>query len=206
MLSREGGSQEEPFSQVRGSRQRCRGASPCSQGWGWCLEGSPCTSEPARRAGDLPARIRGHGYTLSGHSALCGCPSASPTAWGQEWVAVPGLSWGSLAQGWHLQPGHRKHSEATACPSCFSQKPGDIAEGLPHPLCTLVTLSASPWIPRSLARAGGWWVLSGMGAKPVLLLVGAGVGGLGAGECWDPFARGMRDREGGSTPSRAALW
>lgn len=45
---------------------------------------------------------------------------------------------------------------------------------------------------------GRWWVLTGMGAKSVLLLAGAGVGGLGAGECWDPFARGVLGWGGGA--------
>lgn len=53
----------------------------------------PGASEPAWRAGYLPSRIRGHGDTLSGCSAL-GVSSASPKVWGQDWVSVPQYSVG----------------------------------------------------------------------------------------------------------------
>lgn len=52
---------------------------------------------------------------------------------------------------------------------------------------------------------GGWWVLTAMGAKTVLSLAGAGVGGLGAGECWDPFAQGVLGWGGGQHPWQSCL-
>lgn len=87
------------------------------------------------------------GDTLSGRSALGGCPSTSRTAWGQDWVAVPSLCWGSLAQGWHLHPAQpwpqevlRGHSLTPVFqPKAWGHPRGDA----PSP-CTLVTLSASP--------------------------------------------------------------
>lgn len=51
----------------------------------------------------------------------------------------------------------------------------------------------------------GGWVLTGMGAKTLLLLTGAGVGGLGAGECWDCFAQGVGEQEGGQHPWQSCL-
>ena len=170
-------------------------------------EGCLGASEPAQRAGDLPAGIRGHGDTLSGRSALGGCPSASPAAWGQDWVAVPGLCLGSLAQGWHLHPAQpwpwemlRGQSLSPVFqPKAWGHPRGDA----PSP-CTLVTLSASPWTPGSLAWAGGCsqgWVLRLCHCSQVLGL-----------EVWEqvsagtPLPRVCRDGERGSTPGRAALW
>lgn len=64
-----------------------------------------------------------------------------------------------------------------------------------HPICLC------PQTP-SVGRAG--WELAGVGAKPVSLLAGAGVGGLGAGKCRGPFSgagRGWQGR-GSARPTR----
>lgn len=89
-------------------------------------------------------------------------------------------------------------------PSVSAKSLGASQGDAPSP-CTLVTLSASPWTSESLAWVGRWWVLTGMGAKTVPLVAGAGVGGLGAGECWDPFAQGVQGQGGGKHARQSCL-
>lgn len=67
-------------------------ASPCFQGWGRCLGGGP--QGPLNQHGGLGTYQPGSGDVGTP------CLATQPwVAWGQEWVAVPGLPWGSLAPG-----------------------------------------------------------------------------------------------------------
>lgn len=208
MLSQEGEFQEQDFSQVKGSRQ-CWGGITLLAGMGQVPGGSPAASEPAWRAGDLSAGIRGHGDTLSGCSALGGCPSTTPTAWGQDWVAVPCLHRGSLAQGWHLhptQPWPREVLRGHSLSPVFQPKVWGHLRGMPHPLAPL-----SPSLPpHGPLRAWRGWVGGGCSQGWVLRLCHwLQVLGL---EVWEqvsagiPLPRVCRDKEGGSMPGRAALW
>lgn len=80
-------------------------------------------------------------------------------------------------------PGHRGCSEVTACPQSFSQNPGDTPGGMARPLTPCDRLH----LPRDSPAA---WVGAGCSqgrAQTVPLLAGAGLGGLGAGECCVPL-------------------
>lgn len=110
---------------------------------------------------------------MLGHPVLGGC---STMAWGQGCISLtlgvtsPGLA---SPQPW---PQEAKAQGDSLSPVLWL-KAWRHHRG--HPICLC------PQTP-SVGRAG--WELAGVGAKTVSLLAGAGVGGLGAGECRGPFS------------------
>lgn len=118
----------------------------------------------------MPAGSRGHENTLPGQSG----PASAPRRGDRT-----GLQCQAHAGG--PSPRHRRCSEVTACLQCFTKKLGDI-----------VTLF-SPH--RRLGACHGGWDLTGMCDKAVPLLTGAGLGGLGAGECCAGMGSGQHPRQ-----------
>lgn len=131
---------------------------------------------PLRHHGRLGSCPPGSGDVgtscLAAHHGL----SISPTLWGHDWVAVPGLP----RAGTYTLP--RRCSEVTAYPQTFSQNPGMWQGGWPTP-DSRVTPPPPQGPSGALLGAGCSWG----SAHTLPLLAGAGVGGLGAGECWQPL-------------------
>jgi len=152
VLSREWESQEQAFSQVRGSRQCWGGTSPSLQGWGRCLGGPRL---PLIQHGGLGT------CQLGPRDTGTPCPAAQP------WVAAPvpapwrgdRTGWqcqttlGVTDRGWHPHP-TQPLAVGGACrsqpvPSASDKSLGTSLGGCPIPLhpCELLCLPTDPQEP-----------------------------------------------------------